>query len=61
MDSQILMDIIAKLAGSLDRYFPAELAEEIRGISRAFDVELGYVVLANLVNDLHSYEGSPLK
>ena len=44
--------ILETIAGDIDKYFPYPFNEEIRGIAKATNIDVGDVVVSNLIYDL---------
>ncbi|XP_076819004.1 N-acylethanolamine-hydrolyzing acid amidase-like [Clavelina lepadiformis] len=61
LPGKLVIPILEKIAADLDRYIPQPFADELRGISKNFNVNLGDVVLGNLVYDISAFNNGQFK
>ncbi|CAK8671534.1 N-acylethanolamine-hydrolyzing acid amidase-like [Clavelina lepadiformis] len=53
--SKLLIPILEKIGADLDHYISQPFADELRGISKNFGINLGDIVLGNLVYDISAF------
>jgi len=58
---ELLKPIIEALAGDIESYFPQEIADEMKGLSKALNLKLEEVILINVVYDLTAFNSSNFK
>jgi len=56
--SKILQELVDILGIEIERYISQPFADELRGVSEALSMNLGEVVLANLIYDITAFNSS---